>query len=137
VSGSGDDEGPDVRARELEPTGFATARDTAGVPLTTAGTTRDGVLLRADLPTLAQAGDDLVANALLSAPVPDVGDMRFSTIHPAATTYGRPTVDRPGRAGVLPGLVRLSVGIEDLPDILADPQRGPAEVRRPGPAGSG
>jgi O-acetylhomoserine (thiol)-lyase len=41
-------------------------------------------------------------------------------IHPASTTHSQLTPDEQVRAGVTPEYVRLSVGIEDIKDIIAD-----------------
>jgi len=49
-----------------------------------------------------------------------LGDVRSLVIHPATTTHVLRSEDERARAGVTPGLIRLSVGIEDLPDLLAD-----------------
>ena len=49
-----------------------------------------------------------------------LGDVRSLVIHPATTTHVLRSEEERARAGVTPGLIRLSVGIEDLPDLLAD-----------------
>ena len=49
-----------------------------------------------------------------------IGDVRSLVIHPASTTHAQLTPEQQLTAGVTPGLVRLSVGIEDLGDIIAD-----------------
>ena len=49
-----------------------------------------------------------------------LGDVRSLVIHPATTTHVLRSEDERARAGVTPGLIRLSVGIEDLSDLLAD-----------------
>ena len=46
--------------------------------------------------------------------------MRSLVIHPASTTHSQLTEDEQRAAGVEPGLVRLSVGLESIEDILAD-----------------
>ena len=45
-------------------------------------------------------------------------------IHPASTTHSQLTPEEQAATGVTPGLVRLSVGLEGLPDILADLEAG-------------
>jgi O-acetylhomoserine (thiol)-lyase len=45
-------------------------------------------------------------------------------IHPASTTHSQLSPEEQLTAGVTPGLVRLAVGIEALPDILADLDAG-------------
>ena len=54
----------------------------------------------------------------------NVGDTRTLVIHPASTTHRQLSEDALQAAGVLPELVRLSVGLEDLDDILFDLDRG-------------
>ena len=54
----------------------------------------------------------------------NIGDVRSLVIHPATTTHSQLTPDEQRAAGVDPGLVRLSVGIESIADILADLELG-------------
>jgi O-acetylhomoserine (thiol)-lyase len=49
-----------------------------------------------------------------------VGDAKTLVIHPASTTHGQLTEQQLVDAGVLPGLVRIRVGIEDPEDIIYD-----------------
>jgi O-acetylhomoserine (thiol)-lyase len=49
-------------------------------------------------------------------------------IHPASTTHQQLTVEEQASTGVTPELVRLSVGIEDLRDILADLEQAIAKA---------
>ena len=49
-----------------------------------------------------------------------VADVRTSVLHPASATHRQLSDSQLIDAGISPGLVRLSVGIEDLSDILAD-----------------
>jgi len=50
----------------------------------------------------------------------NIGDARTLVIHPASTTHAQLTADEQRASGVTPDLVRLSVGIEDVDDIIAD-----------------
>jgi O-acetylhomoserine (thiol)-lyase len=50
----------------------------------------------------------------------NVGDAKTLVIHPASTTHAQLTEDEQRASGVTPDMVRLSVGIEDLPDLQAD-----------------
>ena len=50
--------------------------------------------------------------------------MRSLAIHPASTTHSQLEPEEQALSGVTPGLVRLSVGIETLDDILADLDAG-------------
>src|SRR4029079_608976 len=54
----------------------------------------------------------------------NVGDVRSLAIHPASTTHSQLELSEQLTTGVTPGLVRLSVGIETLDDILADLDAG-------------
>ncbi|WP_435101393.1 O-acetylhomoserine aminocarboxypropyltransferase/cysteine synthase family protein [Halarchaeum sp. P4] len=61
-----------------------------------------------------------VENAELASLLANVGDAKTLIIHPASTTHQQLTEDEQAEAGVTPDMVRLSVGIEDPADILAD-----------------
>lgn len=52
--------------------------------------------------------------------VANIGDARSLAIHPASTTHSQLSADEQFAAGVSPGYVRLSVGLEHIDDILAD-----------------
>jgi O-acetylhomoserine (thiol)-lyase len=52
--------------------------------------------------------------------VANVGDAKSLAIHPASTTHSQLTPEQQVSAGVSPDFVRLSVGIEDIEDILWD-----------------
>ena len=54
----------------------------------------------------------------------NIGDVRSLAIHPATTTHSQLNEAQQRAAGVTPGLVRLSVGIENIVDILADLETG-------------
>jgi len=61
-----------------------------------------------------------VENADLASLLANVGDAKTLIIHPASTTHQQLTEEEQADAGVTPDMVRLSVGIEDPEDILAD-----------------
>jgi O-acetylhomoserine (thiol)-lyase len=67
-----------------------------------------------------QAGRSLVENVRLASHVANIGDVRTLVIHPASTTHRQLTPEQLQAAGVPDDLVRISVGIEDLEDILWD-----------------
>ena len=48
------------------------------------------------------------------------GDAKSLAIHPASTTHSQLTADEQNASGVTPDFIRLSVGIEDVKDIIAD-----------------
>lgn len=54
----------------------------------------------------------------------NLGDTKTTITHPATTTHGRLTPEQRAEAGISDGLVRLSVGLEDVEDIKRDLQRG-------------
>jgi O-acetylhomoserine (thiol)-lyase len=54
----------------------------------------------------------------------NVGDVRSLVIHPATTTRSQLTESEQAAAGVRPELVRLSVGLESIDDILSDLDAG-------------
>jgi O-acetylhomoserine (thiol)-lyase len=56
--------------------------------------------------------------------VANIGDVRSLVIHPASTTHSQLTEEEQLATGVRPGLVRLSVGLESIDDILADLDAG-------------
>jgi O-acetylhomoserine (thiol)-lyase len=49
-----------------------------------------------------------------------VGDAKSLIIHPASTTHEQLSVEQRAAAGVTPGMVRLSVGLEDPADLIED-----------------
>jgi O-acetylhomoserine (thiol)-lyase len=66
------------------------------------------------------AGDRLVNNVKLISHLANVGDTRSLIIHPASTTHEQLTEEEQIRSGVMPGSLRLSVGIEHIEDIKED-----------------
>jgi len=67
-----------------------------------------------------EAGVKLVANLKLFSHLANIGDTRSLVIHPASTTHRQLTDAQRIAAGAGPDVVRLSVGIEDKDDIIAD-----------------
>jgi O-acetylhomoserine (thiol)-lyase len=59
-----------------------------------------------------------------------LGDVRSLVLHPGTTSHAHLSAEERDRLGIYPGLVRLSVGIEDEDDLLADLQQAFAVVRR-------
>jgi O-acetylhomoserine (thiol)-lyase len=55
--------------------------------------------------------------------------VRSLVIHPASTTHSQLTPEEQAATGVYPGLVRLSVGLESIEDILADLDAGFAAAK--------
>ena len=67
-----------------------------------------------------EAGKKLIDSLQLFSLLANIGDAKSLVIHPASTTHQQLSVEEQAGAGVTPELVRLSVGIEDIRDILAD-----------------
>jgi O-acetylhomoserine (thiol)-lyase len=67
-----------------------------------------------------QAGVELVSNVKLFSHLANIGDTRSLIIHPASTTHRQLTDEARLRAGAGPDVVRLSIGLEDAGDIIAD-----------------
>ena len=67
-----------------------------------------------------EAGVALVSNLKLFSHLANIGDTRSLVIHPASTTHRQLTDEQRIAAGAGPDVVRLSIGIEDKDDIIAD-----------------
>jgi O-acetylhomoserine (thiol)-lyase len=67
-----------------------------------------------------EAGVKVVSSVKLLSHLANVGDTRSLIIHPASTTHSQLTPDQLKKAGATPDVVRLSIGIEDVADIIAD-----------------
>ena len=88
-----------------------------------------GGVLSFELKGGVDAGRALVDNLDLFSHVANIGDVRSLIIHPASTTHSQLTPEQQLTSGVTPGLVRLSVGIENVADIIADLEKGFAAAR--------
>ncbi|HEX7464785.1 MAG TPA: bifunctional o-acetylhomoserine/o-acetylserine sulfhydrylase [Actinomycetota bacterium] len=71
-----------------------------------------------------EAGRRFVEGLELHSHVANIGDVRSLVIHPASTTHSQLAPEERIRTGVTPGLIRLSVGLEHIDDILADLETG-------------
>ncbi|MGI8724107.1 MAG: O-acetylhomoserine aminocarboxypropyltransferase [Methyloceanibacter sp.] len=67
-----------------------------------------------------EAGVKLVGNVKLFSHLANIGDTRSLIIHPASTTHRQLSDENRARAGAGPDVVRLSIGLEDVGDIIAD-----------------
>jgi O-acetylhomoserine (thiol)-lyase len=67
-----------------------------------------------------EAGEKFIDKLQLFSHLANVGDARSLAIHPASTTHSQLTGEEMLTAGVTPDFVRLSVGLEDIEDILWD-----------------
>ena len=70
------------------------------------------------------AGVKLVSNVKLFSHLANIGDTRSLMIHPASTTHRQLSDAQKVQAGAGPDVVRLSIGIEDKEDIIADLEQG-------------
>ncbi len=67
-----------------------------------------------------EAGVKLINSVKLFSHLANIGDAKSLIIHPATTTHSQLTPEEQAQTGVTPEFVRLSVGIEDVRDIIAD-----------------
>jgi O-acetylhomoserine (thiol)-lyase len=82
--------------------------------------TGQGALITFGIKGGYEAGKKLIDGLELFSLVANIGDAKSLVIHPASTTHQQLSVGEQAGTGVTPELVRLSVGIEDIHDILAD-----------------
>lgn len=71
-----------------------------------------------------EAGAKFVDSLELHSHVANIGDVRSLVIHPASTTHSQLTEEEQEKSGVTAGLVRLSVGTENIKDIIEDLEKG-------------
>ena len=76
-----------------------------------------------------EAGKKFIEALNLHSHVANIGDVRSLAIHPASTTHSQLSAAEQLTAGVTPGLVRLSVGIENIKDIQADLEKAFAAAK--------
>ena len=76
-----------------------------------------------------EAGQRFVEALTLHSHVANIGDVRSLAIHPATTTHSQLSDEEQLSTGVDPGLVRLSVGLESIDDIIADLDQGFAAAK--------
>ena len=88
-----------------------------------------GAVLSFELKGGVDAGRALVDSVKLFSHVANIGDVRSLIIHPASTTHSQLTPEQQLTTGVTPGLVRLSVGLENIDDIIGDLEEGFAAAR--------
>jgi O-acetylhomoserine (thiol)-lyase len=83
-----------------------------------------GAVLSFELPGGRAAGRAFIESLELFSHLANVGDAKSLVIHPASTTHHRMDAAALAAAGIGEGLIRLSVGLEDPTDLLADLKRG-------------
>ena len=79
-----------------------------------------GALIGFELPGGVKSGQKFIDSLELLYHVANIGDSRSLAIHPASTTHSQLSSEEQLSAGVTPGYVRLSIGIENVEDIIAD-----------------
>jgi len=83
-----------------------------------------GAVLAFELKGGVEAGKKFVESLKLFSHVANIGDVRSLVIHPATTTHSQLSAEEQLASGVTPGLVRLSLGLENIEDIKADLEAG-------------
>jgi O-acetylhomoserine (thiol)-lyase len=93
-----------------------------------------GAVVSFELKGGVDAGRALVESVSLFSHLANIGDVRSLIIHPASTTHSQLTPEQQLTTGTTPGLVRLSVGLENVEDLKADLEAGLAAARTAGAA---
>jgi O-acetylhomoserine (thiol)-lyase len=83
-----------------------------------------GAVLSFELAGGVEAGRAFVDGVELFSHLANIGDVRSLIIHPASTTHSQLQPEEQLTTGVTPGLVRLSLGLEDVEDLIADLEAG-------------
>ena len=83
-----------------------------------------GAVLSFELKGGIEAGKKFIESLELFSHVANIGDVRSLVIHPASTTHSQLSGAEQLEAGVTPGLVRLSLGLENIEDLKADLEIG-------------
>ncbi|MEO8094635.1 MAG: PLP-dependent transferase, partial [Pseudolysinimonas sp.] len=89
-----------------------------------------GAVVSFELKGGVDAGRALVESVELFSHLANIGDVRSLIIHPASTTHSQLSPEQQLTTGVTPGLVRLSVGLEHIDDLIADLEVGFAAARK-------
>jgi len=88
-----------------------------------------GAVFAFELKGGATAGRKFVEGLKLFSHVANIGDVRSLVIHPESTTHAQLSPDEQLKAGITPGMVRLSIGLENIEDIKNDVKLGFAAVK--------
>ena len=89
-----------------------------------------GAVFCFDLPGGREHGTTFIESLTLFSHLANVGDAKSLVIHPASTTHRQLSDSELERAGISPGTVRISVGIEDASDLIWDLQQGFAALEK-------
>jgi len=79
-----------------------------------------GALLGFGIKGGLEAGKQFINNVELLSHLANIGDSKSLVIHPASTTHQQLTTEEQAATGVTPDFIRVSVGLEDVEDIIAD-----------------
>ncbi|CAG7639722.1 O-acetyl-L-homoserine sulfhydrylase [Paenibacillus solanacearum] len=79
-----------------------------------------GAILTFEIKGGVEAGRKVINNVQLFSHLANVGDSKSLIIHPASTTHQQLSEQEQAKAGVTPGMIRLSIGTESIDDILHD-----------------
>jgi O-acetylhomoserine (thiol)-lyase len=88
-----------------------------------------GAVFSFDIVGGRMAGQEFIRGLTLWSHLANVGDAKSLVIHPASTTHRQLSEAELAAAGIGPGTIRLSVGIENVEDLLWDLEQGFARVR--------
>lgn len=89
-----------------------------------------GAVMSFELEGGLDAGRKFVEGLKMFSHVANIGDVRSLVIHPASTTHSQLHPDEQLHAGITPGMVRLSIGLENIKDIKADLELGFAAAKK-------
>ena len=89
-----------------------------------------GAVFCFDLDGGREAGQEFIRSVRLFSHLANVGDAKSLIIHPASTTHRQLGDDELAAAGIGPGTIRLSIGIEDVEDLIWDLEQGFARIGR-------
>ena len=89
-----------------------------------------GAVFCFDLDGGREAGQEFIRGVRLFSHLANVGDAKSLIIHPASTTHRQLGDDELAAAGIGPGTIRLSIGIEDAEDLIWDLEQGFAHIGR-------
>ncbi len=89
-----------------------------------------GAVFSFDIAGGREAGQNFIRGVSLWSHLANVGDAKSLIIHPASTTHRQLADDELAAAGVSPGTIRLSVGIEDVNDLIWDLEQGFRSAKR-------
>ena len=77
-----------------------------------------------------EAGRGFIEGMSLFSHLANIGDAKSLVLHPASTTHSRMNEEDLLKAGISPGLIRLSIGLEDFHDLKDDLEAGFRAVKR-------